>query len=133
NLLFKSLILLGLTGCILTVLAEGLAFPLASVFVGYDSALLNLTVHGLRLYSLSFLLVGFNIFGSAFFTALNNGAVSATISFLRTLVFQLTAVNLLPAFLGVDGIWLSVVAAELLASGVTTFCLIRENARYQYA
>lgn len=133
NLLLKSLILLGLTGCVLTVLAEGLAFPLASVFVGYDQALLGLTGHGLRLYSLSFLLVGLNIFGSAFFTALNNGAVSAAISFLRTLLFQLTAIFLLPAFLGVDGIWLSVVAAELLASGVTTLCLVQNHARYQYA
>ncbi|MEM5780714.1 MAG: MATE family efflux transporter [Lawsonibacter sp.] len=133
NLLFKSLTLLGATGCVLMVSAIGLALPLASVFVGYDRALLELTCRGLRLYSLSFLLVGLNIFGSAFFTALNNGAVSAAISFLRTLLFQLTAVFLLPIFLGVDGIWLAIVAAELLASGVTVFFLVRNNARYHYA
>ena len=83
--------------------------------MGFDAELLELTTLGMKLYSLSFLLCGFNIFGSAFFTALNNGIVSAVISFLRTLVFQVTAILVLPHLLGMNGIWLSVVAAEIAA------------------
>lgn len=132
NLFRKSLILVAVTGCALAALAAVLARPLATVFVGYDPDLLELTGHGLRLYSLSFLMVGVNIFGSAFFTALNNGAVSALISFLRTLVFQVTAVLFLPLLLEVDGIWLSVVAAELMALGVTAVLLVRMRKRYHY-
>ena len=85
--------------------SELLAEPLAKIFVGYDAGLLALTTHGMKLYCISFFLSGFNIFGSAFFTALNNGAVSAAISFLRTLVFQSASVLILPVFFGVDGIW----------------------------
>ena len=91
-----------------------------------------MTCHGFRLYALAFMMMGVNIWGSAFFTALNNGVVSAAISFLRTLVFQIAAVMVLPFLWGVDGIWLAIVAAELLALLVTVWFFVRERERYQY-
>jgi len=132
NLLKKSLVFMGVSGLALTALAELFSRPLSLVFVGYDPALLALTCRGFRLYSLSFLLMGVNIFGSSFFTALNNGGVSAVISFLRTLLFQIAAVLLLPPVLGVDGIWLSIVAAELAALGVTFLFVWKLKDRYHY-
>ena len=132
NLLGKSLILVGVGGIVLTVVAEGLSRPMATIFVGYDQGLMELTCRGFRIYALSFLLTGLNIFGSAFFTALNNGLVSALISFLRTLLFQVAAVLVLPAVLGVDGIWAAILAAELLAFGVTVLFLVKLNGRYHY-
>lgn len=104
NLFRKSLTIVALAAFTLTIVAEALAAPLAKVFVGYDAGLMELTRHGFRLYALSFLMNGFNIFGSAFFTALGDGLVSALISFLRTLLFQVAAVLLLPLVFGVDGI-----------------------------
>ena len=133
NLFRKSLTLVTVTGCALTLIAAGLAAPLCRLFVGYDPELFALTCRGLRLYSLSFLLVGFNIFGSAFFTALGNGAVSACISFLRTLLFQVAAVLLLPLVLKVDGIWLAIVVAETLALLVTVSFFLRKREEYGYA
>ena len=133
NLFRKSLTLVTVTGCALTLIAAGLAAPLCRLFVGYDPELFALTCRGLRLYSLSFLLVGFNIFGSAFFTALGNGAVSACISFLRTLLFQVAAVLLLPLILQVDGIWLAIVVAETLALLVTVSFFLRKREEYGYA
>ena len=133
NLFRKSLTLVAVTGCALTLIAAGLAATLSRLFVGYDPELFTLTRHGLRLYSLSFLLVGFNIFGSAFFTALGNGAVSACISFLRTLLFQVAAVLLLPLVLRVDGIWLAIVVAETLALLVTASFFLRKREEYGYA
>lgn len=132
SLLRKSLVLVGGAAVVLTILAEVLAAPMSMLFVGYDRSLMELTCRGFRLFSLSFLLTGFNIFGSAFFTALNNGVVSACISFLRTLLFQVAAVLLLPIVLGVDGIWLAIVAAELLAFGVTVLFLWKMRGRYRY-
>ena len=133
NLFRKSLILVGLAGLAMTALAELLSLPLSSIFVGYDAELLTLTCHGFRLNSLSFLVIGFNIFASAFFTALNNGVVSAVISFLRTLVFQIIVVLVLPVFIGVDGIWLSIVVAELLALAVSIWFFLGQRGRYRYA
>lgn len=133
NLLRKSLILLGGAGVLLTLLAEAATPLLARCFVGYDQELMELTCRGFRLYALAFLVMGVNIFGSAFFTALNNGAVSAAISFLRTLVFQVAAVLILPIVLEVDGIWLAIVAAELMALAVTGFFLVKMRKRYRYA
>jgi Na+-driven multidrug efflux pump len=101
--------------------------------VGYDAALLAMTCRGFRLYSLSFLLTGFNIFSSGFFTALNDGFVSAVISFLRTLVFQTAVVLVLPALMGTDGIWLAIVVAELLALAVSAWFLWRKRGKYRYA
>ena len=132
NLLRKSAAVLAVSGVAMTLLAELLAGTLARVFVGYDRALCAMTVRGFRLYALSFLFTGFNIFGSAFFTALNNGAVSAAISFLRTLVFQVAAVWILPVFLELDGVWLAIVAAEALALVVTGGFLIGKRRAYHY-
>ena len=132
NLFRKSIAIVSLLGIVLTVAAAGLSQPLSKIFVGYDPALSQMTSHGFQLYSLSFLAVGVNIFGSGFFTALNNGAVSATISFLRTLVFQVAAILVLPLLLGLDGIWLAVVAAELLALVVTAIFFFTKRKRYHY-
>lgn len=133
NLFRRSLVLVVISGVAMTVLAELLAQPLTHVFVGYDAGLYALTVRGFMLYSISFLVSGVNIFGSAFFTALNNGLVSAAISFLRTLVFQVAAVLLLPLLLGIDGIWLAIVTAELLALAVTLVFFIVRRKQYHYA
>ncbi len=132
NMFKKSLILVGGFGVILTVLAEIMAFPLSKIFVGYDNSLLEMTCRGFMLYSISFIIIGFNIFASAFFTALNNGLVSAVISFLRTLAFQIVAVIILPVLFGLNGIWLSIVAAEAAALAVTVICFVINNKRYHY-
>lgn len=128
----KSLCLISLWNILLTVIAFVTAQPLAHVFVGYDAALTALTRRGLCLYSLSFLITGINIFGSAFFTALGNGVVSAAISFLRTLLFQIAAVLILPLFLGLDGIWLAIAAAEFFALIVTVGFFIKHGKYYHY-
>ena len=133
NLLNKSLRLVAAAALVLTALSELLARPLTQIFVGYDPELWAFTCHGFQLYSLSFLFSGFNVFGSSFFTALNNGLVSAGISFSRTLLFQVAAVLLLPLVLGVDGIWLAITVAELLCLLVTAGCLVRLRSRYHYA
>ena len=132
SLLRKSLILTSVTGVGMVVLAVALASPLAGIFVGYDEELYALTRRGFLLYAPSFLLAGFSIFGSSFFTALGNGAVSAAISFMRTLVFQIAAVLILPIFLKIDGIWLSVSASELLALTVTFTFLVAMKKKYRY-
>ena len=132
GLLKKSLVLLVSSGACLTLLAEGLAAPLSALFVGYDAALYSLTLGGFMIYSLSYLFSGFNIFGSGFFTALSNGPVSALISFLRTLVFQLATVFLLPLVFDIDGIWWSLVVAEMLALTVTAFLLFLKRKTYKY-
>lgn len=132
NVLKKCLTLLLGFALVLTVAAELLAKPLAGIFVGYDRQLHDMTTRGFRIYILSFLLCGFNIFGSSFFTALNNGLISALISFLRTLVFQIGAVLVLPLLWELDGIWWSVVAAELGALALTVFFLLKYRKRYHY-
>lgn len=132
NLVGKSLRIISAAGLILTCLAELLAYPLTRIFVGYDTVLFELTRHGFRIYALAFLINGFNIWGSGFFTALGNGIISAAISFLRTLVFQVSIVIILPIFLGVDGIWLALVIAEGLALIVTGTFLITKRKKYQY-
>lgn len=132
NLLKKSLLLVGLTGIVMTGLTEALAQVMAGIFVGYDQTLLQMTTAGLRLFSLGFLVCGINIFTSSFFTALNNGLISALISFARTLLFQITCVMVLPIFLGLTGIWLSVVIADLLAALVSTICILANKKKYHY-
>ncbi len=132
NLFRKSLRLIGAAGMVLTLLAETLAVPLIRTFVGYDLELFTMTCEGFRLYALFFLFCGFNIWGSSFFTALSNGGISALISFLRTLIFQVSMVLLLPVFLGIRGIWLAVVAAELFALLVTGGFFWGMRRRYHY-
>ena len=133
NIFRKSLLLLAAFAVAMTLAAELLAGPLSGIFVGYDENLLSMTSGGFMIYALSFLVCGFNIFGSSMFTALNNGLVSAVISFLRTLVCQIAAVMILPIFFGLDGIWWSIVAAELAALCLTVFCFVKFKDRYHYA
>ncbi len=133
NIYRKSLILTGSMGIILMGLAQLFAIPLARLFVGYDTNLYELTVHAFRLFSFVFILAGLNIFASAFFTALNNGVVSAIISFMRTLVFQTTAVMVLPMILDTDGIWWAISVAEVLAFIISLAFLIGKRKKYHYA
>ena len=132
SMLKKSAALTAAAGAILTVAAYLLAEPLAKVFVGYDAELLQMTVHAFRLFSLTFLISGFNIFISSFFTALNNGAISAAVSFLRTLIFQMLAVLILPNLFGVDGVWWSIAAAEIPAFAVSLAFLFGKREKYHY-
>ena len=114
------------------VISEFLGRPLAEIYVGYDPVLLEMTAHAFRIYAYSFLFAGLAIFGSAFFTALNDGLTSALISFLRTLLFQSAAVMLMPLLWGLDGIWMSVVAAEIMAVAVTLVLLVIKRKKYRY-
>ena len=132
NMLKKSVLLTGSGGIILTGLAFVLANPLAKLFVGYDTDLFYLTSHAFCLFAFSFVLAGFNIFVSSFFTALNNGGISAAISFLRTLVFQTTFVLILPIFFGVDGIWIAITVAEVFACIISIICIFAKRKKYRY-
>lgn len=133
NLLKKSISIVGVFGFVLTFSAIVLSSPLSKIFVGYDTELFEMTKHGFRLYALSFLVSGFNVFGSAFFTALNDGVISAAISFLRTLFFQVIVVLILPIILGLNGIWLAVAAAELFTVIITVIFFVKNKKRYHYA
>ena len=132
NMFRKSSILMVILGVLMTVSAISLAKPLAKLFVGYDEALYNLTWQGFRLYSLAFLFTGLNIFASSLFTALNNGTVSAAISFLRTLVFEIAAVLVLPALAEVNGLWLATFAAEGCALVVAMGFVVVNRKKYGY-
>lgn len=132
NVLKKSLKLILGTGISLFLIATVFAGVLSGLFVGYDAELYRLTVRGFHLYAISFLLCGFNIYGSSFFTALNNGVVSAAISFLRTVVFEVAAILILPVFFGVDGIWCAITVAELASILITIGAFSALRRRYQY-
>lgn len=128
----RSLLLIGAFCVIMLALGELSARPLSTLFVGYDDGLLEMTTHAFAIFSFSFLFSGFAIFGSSFFTALNDGLTSALISFLRTFVFQTASVLLFPLFLGVDGIWLSIVFAEVMAVAITAAFLQGKRRKYHY-
>lgn len=128
----KSLIIVGTLGIIMVVIAELFATSFAKIFVGYDAELMSLTVYGFRIFALSFCFMGFAIFASGFFTALNDGITSAIISFLRTLVFQVAAILILPIFLHIDGVWISIVIAEFMAFIVGTVFLVAKRKKYHY-
>lgn len=132
NVFKKSLFIMAVFGVVLTLLAVGFAHPLAKLFVGYDESLFIMTKNALRIYSIGFVIMGFCIFGSAFFTALGNGIVSALISFLRTFIFQIAAVMLLPMILDLTGIWLSVPVSELFAFLITVFFFVKMRKKYGY-
>lgn len=132
SLLRKSLIIVGVFSLGMLILGEVLARPLSVIFVGYDTELLSLTLRGFAIFSFSFLFSGFAIYGSGFFTALNNGLISAVISFLRTLVFQVAAILILPLIWGIDGIWISIVVAEVMATAVTILFWIGNRSKYHY-
>ncbi len=132
SLLKKSCVIIGIVSVVMLFLSEGLAVPLSKLFAGYDPTLYQLSLKGFFIYSFSFLFAGMSIYGSSFFTALNNGLVSALISFLRTLLFQVAAVLLLPLIFDIDGIWLSIVVAEAAAFLVTLIFLIALRKKYRY-
>ncbi len=132
SLLRKSLLLITAVAVGLTALSEILSGGLAGIFVSYDRELMEMTKIAIQIYSLSYLISGFNIFGSAFFTALNDGPVSALISFVRTLLFQIVMILVLPALFGLNGVWFAVVAAEALALLVTIICFVVKRKKYQY-
>lgn len=117
---------------ILVILSEIVAVPFSKIFVSYDENLLNMTVHGLKIYGFCFLLMGVNLFASSFFTALNNGVVSGTISFVRTCIIEVSTVLILPIIFGLNGIWYSTVVSEILAIAITIITFIKMNKRYQY-
>lgn len=128
----QSLIIIGIFGISMVLAAEITALPLSKIFVGYDAELLSLTVSGYRIFAVSFIFMGFAIFSSGFFTALNDGLTSALISFLRTLVFQTAAVLLLPLLWGIDGIWISIVVAEAMAVVISAVFLGIRQKDYHY-
>ncbi|MDE6789328.1 MAG: MATE family efflux transporter [Ruminococcus sp.] len=132
NLRKKSYFIIGFFAAVMFILAEALAKPLSKIFVGYDDGLLLLTLQGFMIFSFSFIFAGFVIFSSAFFTALNNGLVSALISFLRAFVFQISAVLILPIIWKVNGIWISIVVAEFMAVIVSVLFLIGNKKKYHY-
>ena len=132
NVFKKSLFIMAVFGVVLTLLAVGFSHPLAKLFVGYDESLFIMTKNALRIYSIGFIIMGFSIFGSAFFTALGNGIVSALISFLRTFIFQIAAVIILPMILDLAGIWLSVPVSELFAFLITIFFFAKMRKKYGY-
>lgn len=121
GLLRQSLTMIGFFGIGMVVVAELAALPLAKIFVGYDAELMTLTVSGFKIFALSFVFMGFAIFSSGFFTALNDGLTSALISFLRTLVFQIAAVLLLPLIWEINGVWISIVVAEVMAVAISAW------------
>ncbi len=131
NLFKKSVIIMAVSGLLMTGLSEALAGPVIMLF-GFGGELFEMTLRGFRIYSVAFLITGFSVFGSSMFTALNNGLVSAVISFLRTLVFQIAAVMVCPIFLGLDGVWAATCFAEILALAVTAVCVIVCRKKYLY-
>lgn len=133
NVFKKSMISMGASGVILSGLAQALAIPLAKIFVGYDAELYKLTVYAFRLFSFAFIFSGITIYSSGFFTALNNGLVSAILSFLRALVFQVLFVFVLPILFGVDGIWWAMFATEICAFIISMGFFISMRKKYHYA
>ena len=132
NLLRKSIVINVIASVFMLGLSELSAPFLSDIFAGYDPELYTMTLHGFRIYSVSFLFSGIAILGPSFFTALNNGLVSATLSFLRTIVFQIICVLLFPIIFGLDGIWISVTAAEALSVFATIIFLIAQKKKYHY-
>lgn len=132
NIFRKSVIILTITNISMFVLAEILTVSMADIFVGYNRELHELTIHGMRIYSVAFWVIGFNIFASAFFTALSNGKVSAILSVTRTLILQLIMIYLLPILLGVDGLWTVVIAVEGISLIVTVYYILKNRKIYGY-
>lgn len=132
GLLRKSLAIVAIFGVSMILLAELLAAPLSRFFVGYDAELYAITLSGFRIFALCFGFMGFGIFASGFFTALNDGLTSAVIAFVRTLIFQSAAVMILPIFLDINGVWLSVVIAEFMSLVLGTLFLVIQKRKYNY-
>ncbi len=133
NLFRKCFTIIAAMGALLTVLALLVARPIALLFVGYDEGVTELTTHALSIYSWVFLICGFSLFGSAFFTALNNGIISAIISFLRTLVFEVASILILPTFFGEMGLWSAILVAEVMSLIITVSFVVGFRKTYGYA
>lgn len=132
NLFKRSLTIIIVSSVVMTLIAEIIAGYLAGIFVSYDNNLLELTTEAIRIYAVSYLISGINIFASSFFTALNNGVVSAVISFMRIFVFQIVMILLLPVVLGISGIWTAVIAAEVLSVVISVMFLVKNRKKYSY-
>lgn len=132
NILKRSMVIIGITSACMLASSLLLAKPFSMIFVGKNEELLNLTVRAFYFYSIVFIFAGFNIFSSSFFTALNNGPISALISFLRAAVFQVIAVLTLPLIWGTDGIWVSIAIADAFAIVISIVCLLTNRKKYQY-
>lgn len=132
NLFKRSLTIIIVSSVVMTLIAEIVAGYLAGIFVSYDNNLLELTTEAIRIYAVSYLISGINIFASSFFTALNNGVVSAVISFMRMFVFQIVMILLLPVVLGISGIWTAVIAAEVLSVVISVMFLVKNRKKYSY-
>lgn len=132
NILQKSLVILSSGGFLMFLAGEALAVPLSKIYASYDPFLLQITIHGFRIFSISFIPCGLAIYASSFFTALNDGITSAIISFLRTFVFEMAFVMLLPSFMGPDGIWYSIVAAEVMAVTISEIFILLNKKKYGY-
>ena len=132
NLFKRSLAIIIVSSVVMTLIAEIIAGYLAGIFVSYDNNLLELTTEAIRIYAVSYLISGINIFASSFFTALNNGVVSAVISFMRMFVFQIVMILLLPVVLGISGIWAAVIAAEVLSVVISVMFLVKNRKKYSY-
>lgn len=133
NFFIKSLVIIGVLGVTLTSCAEIFSYPLSGIFVGYDNELHAMTSHGFKLYALAFLIMGFNIYASSFYTALNNGVLSALISFSRTFVFQVICILILPVFFGINGIWTAIFVSELITVILSSGLLLGTRKKYRYA
>ncbi len=132
NLFKRSLTIIIVSSVVMTLIAEIIAGYLAGIFVSYDNNLLELTTEAIRIYAVSYLISGINIFASSFFTALNNGVVSAVISFMRMFVFQIVMILFLPVVLGISGIWTAVIAAEVLSVVISVMFLVKNRKKYSY-
>ena len=132
NLIKKGLWLVGIFGALMVLSAELLSFAVCKIFVGYDQKLLEITTYGFRIFALCFIFSGFGIFTSAFFTALNDGLISALIAFLRTMVFHSIAIYVLPNIFGIDGVWFSIVVAEFMSLVLSAYFLIIKKKKYNY-
>lgn len=132
GLLKKSITIICVSSVGMLAFGELMAYPLSNIFVGYDSGLMSMTLRGFLIYSFSFLFSGMAIFGSSFFTALNDGLTSAVMAFMRTLVFQVAAVLILPLFMKLDGIWMSIVVAEVAAAFIAILFIIFKRKKYNY-
>ena len=132
NVLKKSLVIICTLSIVIFAVGQLLAGVVVEIFVGYDEALRQLTLGAFRIFAISFIVSGFNVFGSGFFTALNNGLISAVVSFMRTMVFEIGAVLLLPLILGASGIWSAIIVAELAAVILTLFFMVKKKNVYHY-
>jgi len=132
SVLKRSMVILAVSGVVLTAISMVLARPISAIFVGYDENLLDMTTRGFVISDIPFLFMWFNIYVSSFFTALNDGPVSAAISFMRSLVLPVICIIIMPLIWKLDGIWYSLTLSEFLALAVAAWFLVTRRKKYQY-